>query len=416
MRLGLSGPWQELLGKVALLAQAQGANLWLVGGVVRDLLLGITLGRDLDLAVEGNPSSLAEKLATTLGGKVVAKHETFGTATVLLPFTSQTSLNLDLARTRTETYPSPGALPIVQPAQITADLARRDFSLNALAIPILRTEGKLYLGDLLDPFKGKEDLASKQLRVLHPQSFIDDPTRILRGLRLLARLGLKMEAQTQEFLALALTQRCFETVTSERIQTELCLTLEEPEPAKVLYFADKFGITAHIFAPLHWSEQLDVRMKHRMIDHPQKTLLTAGLLTYDLQVVEIEALIDRYRLPGEVARLLREVNKLKALNPRLAAPKVLRNSDLDHLLRTFSKVALEVISSAENSSLAGERIRYYLTQLREIKPTLDGRDLQALGIKPGPKLGQILAELRAARLDGLVETEAEERMWVAQKV
>lgn len=416
MLAGLSGPWQELLGKVATIAQVQGANLWLVGGVVRDLLLGITLGRDLDLAVEGDTSSLAAKLVTTLGGKVVAKHEAFGTATVLLPFTSQTSLNLDLARTRTETYPAPGALPIVQPAQITADLARRDFSLNALAVPILLTAGKLYLGNLLDPFKGKEDLARKQLRILHPQSFIDDPTRILRGLRLLARLDLEMEAQTQEFLALALTQRCFETVTSERIQTELCLTLAEPEPAKVLLLADKFGITAQIFAPLHWSEQLDSRVKHGIRDHPQKTLLAAGLLTYDLQAVEREALIDRYRLPGEVARLLREVNKVKALSSHLADPKVLRNSDLDLLLRTFSKVALEVVSIAEDHSLAGERIKHYLTQLREIKPTLDGRDLQTLGIKPGPKLGQILAELRAARLDGLVGTEAEERMWVAQKV
>lgn len=416
MLAGLSGPWQELLGKVATIAQVQGANLWLVGGVVRDLLLGITLGRDLDLAVEGDTSSLAAKLVTTLGGKVVAKHEAFGTATVLLPFTSQTSLNLDLARTRTETYPAPGALPIVQPAQITADLARRDFSLNALAVPILLTAGKLYLGNLLDPFKGKEDLARKQLRILHPQSFIDDPTRILRGLRLLARLDLEMEAQTQEFLALALTQRCFETVTSERIQTELCLTLDEPEPAKVLLLADKFGITAQIFAPLHWSEQLDSRVKHGIRDHPQKTLLAAGLLTYDLQAVEREALIDRYRLPGEVARLLREVNKVKALSSHLADPKVLRNSDLDLLLRTFSKVALEVVSIAEDHSLAGERIKHYLTQLREIKPTLDGRDLQTLGIKPGPKLGQILAELRAARLDGLVGTEAEERMWVAQKV
>lgn len=416
MLAGLSGPWQELLGKVATIAQVQGANLWLVGGVVRDLLLGITLGRDLDLAVEGDTSSLAAKLVTTLGGKVVAKHEAFGTATVLLPFTSQTSLNLDLARTRTETYPAPGALPIVQPAQITADLARRDFSLNALAVPILLTAGKLYLGNLLDPFKGKEDLARKQLRILHPQSFIDDPTRILRGLRLLARLDLEMEAQTQEFLALALTQRCFETVTSERIQTELCLTLDEPEPAKVLLLADKFGITAQIFAPLHWSEQLDSRVKHGIRDHPQKTLLAAGLLTYDLQAVEREDLIDRYRLPGEVARLLREVNKVKALSSHLADPKVLRNSDLDLLLRTFSKVALEVVSIAEDHSLAGERIKHYLTQLREIKPTLDGRDLQTLGIKPGPKLGQILAELRAARLDGLVGTEAEERMWVAQKV
>jgi tRNA nucleotidyltransferase (CCA-adding enzyme) len=415
---GLSQPLQALLVRAAALAQVQQVTLWLVGGVVRDLLLEQPIERDLDLMVEGDAVAFGRMLAADLEGTVSAAHRAFGTATVILEkFHAEAMahpLALDLARTRVEQYPQPAALPVVQPAGIDQDLRRRDFSINAIALPVRTVDGHLAPTTLLDPFEGRQDLAAGRLRVLHDVSFDDDPTRILRGLRLAARLGFHLEPHTQTLLAGALTRGRLEATSPDRIRTELCLALAEPQPEEVLRLADAWRVTPHIFAPLHWSAALAARcVRARAAEATSlNPLHYAGLLTYDLTAEERNDLAVRYRLPGDAARLLRELNALQAIRDQLTHN--LRNSELDHLLRPFGVVTLEVVRVAEPSPIP-EVITHYLVHLQPAMQLLDGHALRRLGILPGPQLGQILRELRAARLDGLIATRADEEAWAMQR-
>lgn len=426
--LGVDRPLQGVLARIGEVAQAQPCVLWLVGGVVRDLLLGVAITHDLDLAVEGDAVSLAQTVAAALGGRVTARHAAFGTATVLLEMLDADGqtvpLTLDLASTRTEHYPHPAALPVVQMAPLEQDLARRDFTVNAIAVSLPPVPGAVDAAVLLDPFGGQHDLAAGVLRVLHTASLRDDPTRIVRGLRLAARLGLQFAPETAALLHTALADGLLEATTPDRIRTELCLALAEPHPAAVLKLADELGVTPHIFAPLQWRAALADRIERARAPEPRtknqaptpnpQPLLLAGLLTYDLTMAEREDLIRRYRLPNDAARLLREVGMLQERLGELQRPD-LRNSDIETLLRPYTILALDVVRYAEPARL-GALITHYVTELRSTLPLLDGHALQQLGVAPGPRLGMLLAALRAARLDGIVCTRADEESWVRRQL
>lgn len=421
LAVGLDPPLHRLLVRIASIAHSHGMALWLVGGVVRDLLLGRTVDRDLDLVIEGNAPALAYILAAELGGQVKVAHTAFGTATVALPNPADMHkaepLLVDLATARVESYPHPAALPVVQPATIWQDLGRRDFSINALAVAVQAVGLELVPAPLLDPFQGHHDLAIRQLRVLHDQSFDDDPTRMLRGVRLAARLNLRLESYTQTLLQAALARNRLEATTPDRIRTELCLALSEPQPATVLQLADTWGITPHIFAPLRWSAALAQRC-HRVlptINRQPSAMVAAeqvyaGVLTYDLTASERGELVERYRLPKETARLLHEIGVVRELYDMLLAPG-LRPSEIDRHLQRFSAATLLVAACAESPPIP-DILHHYLAELRPVTPLLDGHALQQHGIAPGPRLGQLLRDLRAARLDGLVVTRADEQAWV----
>lgn len=428
---GVDGPLCRLLGRGAALARREQMGLWLVGGAVRDLLLGRPLMRDLDLAVEGDGVALAHVLAAELGGVVRAAHRPFGTATVELArseLAAETAgpdvLTLDLASTRREHYPQPGALPVVVPeslgtTSIAADLARRDFSINALALevpPNLTAQPASWVGArFVDSLGGLADLAAGWLRVLHDQSFADDPTRILRGLRLAARLGLQFAPPTRDLLAAALANNLLAAAGPDRLRTELCLVLDEPQPGRVWRLADELAVTPQLCAPLARSAWAD--QGQQVLDngqHSGKPLLRAGIATYGLTLAEREELIAHYRLPGEVARLLREVGQLRAHLDELARPD-LRNSELDQLLRPCHPTAQDVVRYCAGGPI-GERLGAYASNLRAVAPLLDGHALRQLGVAPGPRLGALLAGLRAARLDGLVTTRADEEAWVCQQM
>lgn len=417
--------------RMAARAQLTGP-LWVVGGVVRDLFLGLPIGRDVDLVVEGDAIALAHLLADYLGGQVTASHQPFGTATVVLEGRDvRPPLHLDLAMARMETYPHPAALPVVQPATIAEDLARRDFTINAMALEMQTADegnenrdgagagagdsrpgrARIQGGRFLDPFHGWHDLEAGGLRVLHDRSFDDDPTRILRGVRLAARLGWSVEPHTRSLLSAALAAGRLEATTPDRVRAELCLALEEPDPASVLHLADTLGITPHLFPPLRWSKAGAARCARVPASPPvRRSLVYAGLLTYDLSGEERETLIDRYRLPGEVARLLREVEQGQARLEHLATPGR-RNSEVDRLLHPLSEAALHVLCYAAPS--VSEVIVHYLTALRPVRPLLDGHALRHMGVAPGPQIGHLLREVRAARLDGLVTSREDEEAWVA---
>ena len=385
---------------------AAGSRLALVGGCVRDLALGLPLDYDLDLVLEGDAPRLARALALRLGGAVEAEHAAFGTATLRAPIGDRAAL-IDVTTARRESYAHPAALPTVMPASLGDDLARRDFSLNAMALEVFLAPPDALGARLLDSFGGMRDLEAGQLRVLHDASFRDDPTRILRGLRLAARRGLDWEPHTAALLQEALADDLLERTSPERVCAELCLALAEPRPDIVLQRGDQWGIALHIFPSLRWTPAQAERWQ-RANDQPlPNASLALGLLSYELDEAEREALRERYRLPGDAARLLREVGALKALRAALATP-TLPNSQLDVLLAPFSSEAITVVRIAEyeNGALASALSRY-LEMLRPLAPFLNGRDLLALGMRPGPQVGKLLAQIRAAQADGALTTREE---------
>ncbi|MDW8390096.1 MAG: CCA tRNA nucleotidyltransferase [Oscillochloridaceae bacterium] len=405
---------RAILARAASLAEAQQARLWLVGGVVRDLLCQAPPGRDVDLAVEGDALALAHELAAQTGGRLRAAHAAFGTASVEV-LANGATLILDLASSRVERYPSPGALPEVAPAPIEDDLYRRDFSVNALAIELRAEDGQVRAGRLLDPCGGRADLVTGRLRLLHEHSLRDDPTRMLRGVRLAARLGLRPDPATAAQIQEALRAGYLRLVSNERILAELCLCLEEPRPDETVRLADAWEVTPQVIPGLAWSEALSARCA-RLADAPGDALaggplVWAGLLLYDLDAEGLTAIAARYPLPVEAAELLRQLPVLRATAPLLTPD--LPNSGLDRLLRPFSVAAITALHYAEPAAAA--MTARYLRELRTMRPPLNGNDLQRLGITPGPLLGRTLEALRAAALDGEISTREEAEDWVRRR-
>jgi tRNA nucleotidyltransferase (CCA-adding enzyme) len=210
----------DLVRSVGILAEAQGVSAYLVGGPVRDLMLKRP-NIDLDITVEKNGIRLADSFAAVNQGAKVTRYPAFKTATVTLP----DGQLVDFATCRQETYVRGGAFPAIKPSGIKEDLLRRDFTINAMAIAINPDTW----GKLIDPFKGKDDLSSKRLRVMHDKSFLDDPTRILRAARFKARLGLEMEAKTLKLLKSAIKIKVLDTIRPQRYVKDFNKILKEPK-------------------------------------------------------------------------------------------------------------------------------------------------------------------------------------------
>ena len=259
----------SLLEAIALKATGISMPLYLVGGSVRDMLLATPV-KDLDLVVEGEAAVLASEVANGLRGNVLA-HPRFGTATVNLQ-----GQRFDFATTRQETYARPGALPKVSSSTILEDLRRRDFSINALAIPLVGPDA----GRLLDPPGHRQDVSLGLIRVLHNGSFRDDPTRILRAIRYEQRLNFKLEPDTAGLLAEALEEGLLSSVSGARIRRELELMFQEPSPNHALSRCGELGVLRAIHPGLGDGSWVKELAGPRRRNHPHgisgRALLSPG--------------------------------------------------------------------------------------------------------------------------------------------
>ncbi len=416
----LPGPLLELLKQASNLAQELGYPLYVVGGFVRDLLLGEpTL--DMDLVVEGDAIRLARRLAQQIGART-RSHRRFGTAKVILEGREAEFgvPALDFATARLEFYPSSAALPEVESSSIKADLHRRDFTINTLAI---RLDSGHY-GRLLDFYGGERDLKEGLIRVLHSLSFIEDPTRIMRAARFEQRLGFVIEPRTAELIDNALPM--LSRVTGERIRHELYLILREQEPERVLCRLDALGVLARLHPRLACPENI-----WELFDRLRRTLAAGewevpteeggrplpgyylALLTYPFSPSDLEALTGRLRIFRNDLMLLRQVHDLRAMEADLDRPD-LANHEIDHLLRHTSSPALLIGWLATPSARARDRLWRYEHELRRVQPVVDGEYLKALGLKPSPLFRRLLNAVRDARLDGQVHTEEEEKALIAR--
>jgi tRNA nucleotidyltransferase (CCA-adding enzyme) len=340
---------QHMHPELAPVREAGGDPVYLVGGAVRDLLLG--RGRtDIDLVVEGDAAALAERL-----GAGVISHERFGTAKIEL-----NGHQIDIAGARSESYPQPGALPVVEPgADLAADLRRRDFTINAMAIP-LQGESRL-----IDPHGGQADLAMRQLRVLHDGSFVDDPTRALRAARYAARFGFGLEERTARLIR----ETDLETVSVDRREAELLRLAAEKKAARGFVLLEEWGL---------------LELRPQGIELATKT---AELLDGDCwrhTAPRDRALLAAALGPprGEVA-----LAEAKPERPSQAVALATRHDDIELVLAR---------------ALGAEWLDRYIGQWRDVALEIDGSDLIEAGLSQGPALGRGLEEALRRKLDGEV--------------
>jgi len=389
--------FMQVAGKIA---SRQGQSLYLVGGVVRDLLLGQP-NFDLDLVVEGDAINLAHQLIQTKQGKLTT-HTRFGTAKL-----QWDEWSVDLATARSETYVKPGALPKVKPSSINDDLFRRDFTINTMAICLNPSR----YGELLDLYGGRDDLKHKVIRILHEKSFIDDATRIWRALRYEQRLGFQLEPVTLQLLKRDISM--LDTISGDRIRHELELVLKEECPEKVLRRADELGVLAKLHPALKgngWLEKKFGQARKLTSPNPPPVGLYLALLAYRLTGEQSEQLIAYLRLPKSLVQTLRDTNSIKTKLQSLANPK-LPPSSIYHLLHSYAPLAITVNLLACDLPVVRRNIKLYLDKLRYIKPSLTGDDLKRMGIAPGPQIKEILNLLHEARLDRKVTSKkGEEEM------
>ncbi len=392
----------DFLQAAGEIAQRQKQKLYLVGGIVRDLLLERS-NLDLDLVVEGDAINLAQQLAGMKQGEVTT-HPRFGTAKI-----QWDNRSVDLATARAETYATPGALPTVKPSSdISSDLARRDFTINAMAVAL----NSGHFGELLDPHGGKDDLERKRIRVLHEKNFIDDATRIWRALRYEQRLDFKLEPATLKLLKRDTAM--LDTVSGDRIRHELELILKEELPEKALRRADELGVLTKLRPSLKgngWLAEKFARARELSPATPPPLPLYLALLTYRLSADETEQLISYLRLPRASARTLRDTiaikDKIESLSVSGLAP-----SRIHSLLHGYGSTALMASSLATDSLTAAEHMELFINVLCHVSPALSGEDLKRLGVPSGPQIKEILQLLREARLDGRVGSRTDEEKMV----
>jgi tRNA nucleotidyltransferase (CCA-adding enzyme) len=424
-------PLWAMIQVVGEMAAALPMPLYFVGGPVRDLLLDQP-PTDLDLVVEGDAIKLARQLSQKYGGEI-RTHGRFGTAKWFLtpdiwqsfspaplppnPPASPLPDTIDFVTARSEFYAEPSALPEVERGSIKLDLHRRDFTINTLAV---RLDGA-HLGELLDFYGGQRDLQQGLIRVLHSLSFIDDPTRMLRAARLEQRLDFAIETNTADLITAALPM--LDRVTGSRIRHELELAFRENNPIPVLARLAELNIMSHIHPALRWSPdiaQTFARVPAILTDEAWREALKGEPPTFvyfalwitplspHLQTEVMDRLVVRKATREDVDQCQRVLLVLQELP---ADPK---SSEVERALRPIHpRVLLAARALLGDSPQTEWLIRYY-EEWRHIKTIITGDDLRALGLKPSPRYATLLDQLLAARLDGLVADEAEERALLQQ--
>ncbi len=400
---------RPFLRRVIDAARARNAALYLVGGPVRDLLLGRPI-RDVDLVVDAVDAAGVASLARAAAfpGSRTIRHDRFGTVQLE---TGVAGAGLDLGMARREIYAHPGALPGVEPAGIEEDLARRDFSVNALAMPLTPAARKGHSA-LIDLHGGLADLEKRSLRILHPKSFHDDPTRALRAGRLAARLGFRMVTGSRNALRNALRDGAIGRVSGDRLRREIEKIFEEvsqeAEPLAALRLLHDWHVLPALEPGLELprSARSPLRRFGKFLVEPQweSDAYRPWAVGLAVWLAPLPAALRR--------RALRRFSVRGAAASRLAELPTSRDRALRQLEKARGRggvdAALGELSDEELVAVfvwappaTRRKILRYAAQDRGRRPPIDGRDLVAVGLH-GADVAKALARIRSAYLDGLV--------------
>jgi tRNA nucleotidyltransferase (CCA-adding enzyme) len=405
-----------VLEEAGQLADSGEVPLFVVGGCVRDLLLGIE-NLDLDLVVEGDGIAFARKLGEVLHARVKI-HERFGTAILLL----RDGFRLDVATARTEYYEYPTALPTVEQSSIKKDLYRRDFTINALAV---RLNGKGF-GDVIDFYGGQRDLNDKVIRVLHGLSFVEDPTRVFRAIRFETRFGFRLGKDTAALIAGAVKMNLFRRLSGHRLLEELKLLLSERKPKQAIKRLAELHLLKFIHPKLSWSDRLDRLLAaleeavhwYRLLYLDRKMEVWLVYMMGFLELLPERAVKDVFkRFPfseQEAGRLKMARVGCHNVIRRLASQRPIKPAEVYHLLSGLSDETLLLLMAKSKGETVKRQVSAFLTTYQHVKPIMTGTDLKTMGLKPGPKFKEILDRLLDVRLNGEIKTESEERDLVAK--
>ena len=394
---GVPGGLLSVFNLMRRLASEKNVPVFLVGGQVRDAVLEISV-RDLDFVLVGDAPALAADIADRLGGQFTV-HSRIGTATVYIE-----GYHVDIVTARKESYSFPGSLPETSPSDLDDDLARRDFSINAMALPLSGNNPKI-----IDPFGGLKDLSDGLIRVLHSDSFADDPTRMMRAVRYEQRLGFDITVDTLLELGQTISRGHISAVSGDRWRQELYRVFWEYESVPILIRLMQLGILQGIHPAL-----TDARAVNKLLGQseiPSSHLISA--LVANMNSVDGDSLSQRLNMPSDLTRIVRDTITLGGLKSSISAPDV-KISEICRILDALEPGAIEATVRFTSEPLLSERLIRYLREWRQLRGFLTGDDLLDMGIPSGPRIGKILRELRSALLDGLVSNMADERTLIGE--
>lgn len=400
-----------LLKRIGTLSKSMGYRVYLVGGTVRDLLLG-TENLDIDVVVEGNAIQLGEKLAKDLHG-IIISHKRFGTCTVTTP----EYLKIDFATARKETYEKPAALPTVQFSSLKDDLIRRDFTINAMAISLNDQD----FGHLVDFFDGTGDLSRKIVKALHDKSFVDDPTRILRAIRFEQRMKFSIEQHTSNLMKKSIEKEIYKRVEEPRLRDEIILILKEKEPFNIIKRMDDFKALKiiHPYLKLHKNlretfSAIDKACMWYQNNSPRRRLIEKWL-------IYLMALFDDVSHDGTVYFCnkfeFKRGERLRIMSYKSDGSKILKilNSKLKllpskiyRLLEPLSHEVTLLLMAVSRSDIGRGRIMEFFHKYNGMHPSVRGDDIKALGVKAGPHFAKIMERILYKKLDGILKSKEEE--------
>jgi tRNA nucleotidyltransferase (CCA-adding enzyme) len=395
----LSDQERAALHNIESLAGRQRFDVYLVGGAVRDLLLAAA-HFDIDLVIEGDAIAIAIEASRHQQLRVTC-HKRFGTAAL-----HGNHFRIDLAQARAERYERPGALPSVRPGTLADDLARRDFTINAIALGLTGT----HRGRLTDPHGGRADLDAGLVRVLHKGSFIEDATRMLRATRYAARFGFAIESETQRLIDR--DRSSLDYIGGARLRREFEAIALERQPAPALELADALGLLEGVHPALRVGRS--ARQAAASLPGTPSSHRDALLFCVLVGDRDAEAAIARLHLTGRQADAVRSCNRLLVEEERIA--QLARLSAVSALLEPHSTLGIEAFALLAADARAVSKARRFLDEWRLLRPRLNGSDLLALGVSAGPDVGRMLETLRRARLDGEAADRAAEEELVRASI
>ncbi len=421
----------ELIRSIGAEGDALEVNVFLVGGFVRDLMLG-EKNYDLDIVVEGDAMRFGKILADKMKASLVV-HRKFGTATLVKEWPRwlgpslhpDNKFKIDVASARKEAYEAPAALPRVKFSSLKEDLYRRDFTINAMAVSV----NKKNFGLFIDFFGGTKDLEKKTIRILHDNSFIDDPTRIFRAVRFEQRFGFGIEKHTEYLIKHAVKQEMFRRTENQRIRDELILILKEKNPENAVFRMRELHELRFIhpdlslkrsikstFAELRkcirWYESAAVGKRHLDV-----WLMNFMVILEKLTAEQVEEVLEKFVFTRNASMRLLSCKKWaeKAIRKLSSRKKILPSGVYDLLEPLSHEVTLYVMTKAR-SVVARRRIKKFFTDYNGVKLRIRGHDIKKEGIVPGPGYKEILRQVLYGKLDGKLLTKKDEIRYMRELI
>jgi len=405
---------QNILNKIGEIGDKLNFPVFIVGGVVRDLFLGIE-NYDIDIVVEGDGIKYARELSRDLKGRTKS-HEKFRTAVVILT----DGFKIDVATARREFYEYPAAFPKVELSSIKKDLYRRDFTINAMAIQL----NQRYFGKLIDFFGGQRDLSKGIIRVLYNLSFIEDPARIIRAIRFEQRYNFKMDRTTEDFLKKAIDDKLLSRLRRKRISEELILILKEENPLKSLKRMEELGALKYILPDVELNEETVKRLNKIKYNYnfwkrgiPDEKIelwmiyfccLTRNLKKNQIQNIFKKIIFKQKSLDkinycySKLDQIIKMITQKNKISPSIIYLK----------LKGLPNEVLFLAIAESDTNIAKERISNYFKKYKKESLYISGKELKKLQVKPGPIYSHILNKLLCAQLDGEVKNKRDEIRFV----